>query len=237
MQVHKPCRFPRWCSSPKNRVFVVKTYHETRSIIATQNAFRNQFPLRAPPSKKAIWDNVKKFQQHGTSLNRSNGHSGRRRTVRTQQNIAAVRQVLQNRPQNVSARRNGLGLSKDSFNRITRHDLGMHPYHIHPRHELLPGDLPRLGTRRFWHVIFRTMVLSDALHHMHQLGTNGKQKASAFSCCKPKSRIFKGFDVLTHYVPVYFFMRHPVVDSIYLYGKVVVYMYVVYGCVCTGDTL
>ena len=42
----------------------------------------------------------------------------------------------------VSARRNGLGLTSATFNRITRLDL-FHPYQMIKRHELLPGDYQR----------------------------------------------------------------------------------------------
>ena len=39
-----------------------------------------------------------------------------------------------------SARRNPLPISSAGFNRITRLDLGWHPYRIHARHGLLAGD-------------------------------------------------------------------------------------------------
>lgn len=129
--------------TPEQRIFVVKTYHETRSFQATQNVFAETFHDREPPTKKTIWSNVKKYEDHGTSLNRNREHSGRRRTARTQENIAAVRQQLAEHPAQTSARRNGVGLPPATFNRITRLDLHYHPYHMHIRHELLPGDLER----------------------------------------------------------------------------------------------
>ena len=54
--------------TPEQRIFVVKNYRETRSFQATQNAFAATFPYRAAPTKKTIWSNVKKYQDHGTSL-------------------------------------------------------------------------------------------------------------------------------------------------------------------------
>ena len=82
----------------EQRVFVVKKFHENRSLQATQNAFREAFHERDPPAKTTIWANVKKYQDHGTSLNRNKGPSGRRRTVRTEESIEAVRQQLLQHP-------------------------------------------------------------------------------------------------------------------------------------------
>ena len=62
--------------TPEQRIFVVKNYHETRSFQATQNAFAATFPYRAAPTKKTIWSNVKKYQDHGTSLNRNRDTQG-----------------------------------------------------------------------------------------------------------------------------------------------------------------
>ena len=98
-------------------VFVVKTFFETGSLQATQDAFRVNFPDRDPPVKSTIWSNVKKYQDHGTSQNRNNGNSGRRRTVRTAENVEAVRQQLQQYATATRARRDGLGVSKTTFNR------------------------------------------------------------------------------------------------------------------------
>ena len=43
----------------------------------------------------------------------------------------------------ITCRRNGLGLSSATFNRITRLDLRFHPYQMIKRHQLFPGDYPR----------------------------------------------------------------------------------------------
>ena len=51
------------------------------------------------------------------------GNSGRRRTARTEQNIAAVRTLLEQNRRDVSARRNPVEISSSGFNRITRLDL------------------------------------------------------------------------------------------------------------------
>ena len=63
-----------------------------------QNAFRARFPGRNPPVKSTILSNVRKYLNAGTSLNLNKGNSGRRRTTRSAENIAAVRALLQQNP-------------------------------------------------------------------------------------------------------------------------------------------
>ena len=68
--------------------------------------------------------NVKKYRSsHGTSLNRNTENSGRRRTALSEENIERVKNMLENNPRNTSARRNGIGLSAATFNRITHDKL------------------------------------------------------------------------------------------------------------------
>ena len=69
--------------------------------------------------------------------------SGRRRTGRSQENIDAVQNVLENNPDGVSCQINGLGLPSATFNRIVRIDLKWHPYRIQRRHELKAADFAR----------------------------------------------------------------------------------------------
>lgn len=135
----------------QQRTFVVKTYHETRSFIAVQNAFRDHFPERQVPTKMTIWKNVRKYEEHGTSLNRNKGHSGHRRTGRSEEHINVVREAIEGNP-TLSTRRNDTGLPRATFNRITRLDLHLHPYHIHVQHQLLPADLARRLAFSQWFV-------------------------------------------------------------------------------------
>ena len=107
-----------------------------------RNAFQATFPDHNPPAPSTILENVRKYQNAGTSLNLNKGNSGRRRTIRTAENIDAVRDLLQQDP-HARARRNPIQISRSSFNRITKHDIKWHPYRIHVRHKLLPGDFAR----------------------------------------------------------------------------------------------
>ncbi len=128
----------------QQRVFIVTNYTLTqKSVTEVQNRFRVQFSARNPPCKKTIWRNVQKYQKVGTSLNLNKGNSGKRKTGRSEANVAAVRVLLEETPRGVSCCRNPVEVSKSTFNRITRLDLRWHPYRMHVWHELLPDDLPR----------------------------------------------------------------------------------------------
>ena len=127
----------------KERVFIVLNYTQTQNTTAVQNAIRPRFPDRDPPHKTTILRSVRKYSSQRTSLNLNKGNSGRRRTARIEQNIAAVRTLFEQNRCDVSARRNSAEISSSGFNRITRLDLRWHPYRMHVRHELLATDLPR----------------------------------------------------------------------------------------------
>jgi hypothetical protein len=87
-----------------------------------------------------ILENVRKYQNAGTSLNLNKGNSGRSRTARTAVNINAVRDLLQQNP-HVSARHNPVPISHSSFNRITKHDIKWHPYRMYVQQELFARRL------------------------------------------------------------------------------------------------
>lgn len=126
----------------EQRSFVVTKYHETKSYNEVREAFARRFPNRNAPSKKTIYKNVLKYQQNGTSLNLNKGRSGRRVTARTPENIQLVRDALNTNPQ-ISTRRNGIPVSRRSFQRIVHQNLQWHPYRIHVRHELKQEDFQR----------------------------------------------------------------------------------------------
>ena len=164
------------------RSFLVKKYHETRSYLQTQEAFHLMFPDRDPPTKKTIWLNVRKYEAEGTSHNLNKGRSGRRKSARTEENIEAVRQQLEHHPHQTSARRNGVGLTQASFNRITRLDLNLHPYRLHVRHELMPADLNRRRDFSQWILqrcnrdqrFIRNLVIGDEAAFALNEGANRK---------------------------------------------------------------
>ena len=64
------------------------------------------------------------------------GNSGRTRSIRTAAHIEAVRDELQQNPHG-SACRNPVPVPSTSFNRITRLEIGRHPYRMHVALEAL----------------------------------------------------------------------------------------------------
>ena len=94
----------------EQRVFVVTQFTLIRNVTAVQNAFRIRVPDRNPPVRNTILKNVRKYQNTGTSLNRNKSNSGKRRTSRNEANITAVRELLEETPRGVSARRNAVAV-------------------------------------------------------------------------------------------------------------------------------
>ena len=127
----------------EQRVFVVTNFFSTKSYVEVQRLFRAAFPGRNPPTRMTIHRNVNKYLQHATSQNRNREASGRKRTGRSNDNIDRVQEALENNPKGIACRRNGLGLSPSTFNRIVKKDLKWHPYKIRVRHELKPTDPDR----------------------------------------------------------------------------------------------
>ncbi|KAF2365776.1 Protein of unknown function DUF4817 [Trinorchestia longiramus] len=126
----------------EQRVFVVTTWISTRSIKRVQAVFAQHFPGQRSPCKYTIWKSANKYQQEGTSRNLNKGSSGRKRTARSEENVENVRNLLRQTSQ-ASVRRNGLPLTKSSFNGIVVCDSHWYPYKIHVRHQLLEIDFSR----------------------------------------------------------------------------------------------
>ena len=124
----------------EQRIFIVLQHNRTQNTTEVQNIFQARYPNRDPPHKATILRDVRKCSSEGTSPNLNKGNSGRRRTARSEQNIAAVRNLLEENP-HVSARRNPVDISSAGFNRITRLDDGTDRMHV--RHLLLARDFPR----------------------------------------------------------------------------------------------
>lgn len=133
--------------TPQQRAFLVREYdRNNRNVARVLERFREQYPHVRCPSRVTVYKNVRKYTVNGTSCNLNKGRSGRRRTERCPENIQAVREALENQEDGaprISARRNGLGLTSATFNRITRLDLRFHPYQMIKRHQLLDNDYQR----------------------------------------------------------------------------------------------
>ena len=129
----------------QQRAYLVTEYARLNNVAHVLRRFRQQYPNVRCPARNTVYSNVLKYQREGTSCNLNKGRSGRLRTARNVENVVAVRQVLQHQGEHhrVSCRRNGLGMTSATFNRITRLDLRYHPYQMIKRHQLLAGDFAR----------------------------------------------------------------------------------------------
>ena len=81
----------------EERVLVVEKYFERKSCIIVQAEFRQRY-IHAPPCKKTIQQNVKKYRSYGMSLNKNKENSGWRRTARSEENTERVKIMLENVP-------------------------------------------------------------------------------------------------------------------------------------------
>ena len=81
----------------EERVLVVEKYFERKSYIAVQAEFQQRY-IHAPPYKRTIQQNIKKYRSYGMSLNRNKENSGWRRTIRSEENIERVKIMLENVP-------------------------------------------------------------------------------------------------------------------------------------------
>ena len=114
--------------------------------------FEAAFPGVRRPQASTIRKIHKKQNTHFTVKNLNSqsspgpSHSGRKKSVRTDANIAAVSNLVMGDHVKEagdvvnSSRRNQLGISKSSFDRIIRQDLKFHCYVVHYCHALQPGD-------------------------------------------------------------------------------------------------
>ena len=132
--------------TPLQRAFIVSEYHRNNNLNRVLQIFREEYPNTRCPCCATVYKNVRKYSVSG--LNK--GRSGHRRTARSAANIEAVRNAIEEANEEgipggmrITCRRNGLGLSSATFNRITRLDLRFHPYQMIKRHQLFPGDYPR----------------------------------------------------------------------------------------------
>ena len=111
-----------------------------------QQEFLQKWPGQKPPDRRSILRFEKTLNEEKNLFDQRKGKSGRRITVRTQENIQSVQNLLESekdrRPDQPgsSCRRNMLDISKSSFNRIVKKDLGWKPYKIIRRQKITPAN-------------------------------------------------------------------------------------------------
>lgn len=183
----------RWTG--EQRGFAVTAYLENgRSFISAQREFRRHFHLapRAPvPSRKAIAVWANNLTTTGETTQKRGGSV---RTVRTPENVEAVRLSVTRSPRR-SARRHSvaLGLSPRTVRRILHDDLHLHPYKIQIVQALNPRDYPiRIGFCEHMLRLFEddpllahNLWMSDEAH-FHLSGYVNKQNFRYWSAVNPQ---------------------------------------------------
>jgi len=106
------------------RAFAVKSFYKNESYVAAQREFRKKFGIhrnRKVPSAPAIKTWVNNFEETGSTVKKK---SGSVKTVRTPQNIEAVRASFEQSPRRSAVfHSKKLGLSESSVRRILHLDL------------------------------------------------------------------------------------------------------------------
>ena len=117
--------------STEQKMFVVEAYFRQKSIHAAQLQFKERFGCRGFPVHSIIYRWVNKFRTHGTVHNLNSkdtnrqSHSGRPKSSRTTQSVAAVRDSCP-QPKQVCASAKSGGwnqqrVSAENFNRRSPH--------------------------------------------------------------------------------------------------------------------
>ena len=130
------------------RVFLLEKKMSKAPHKVLKYEYKRAFPFSGrSPSKMTVHKQAKKFSTHGTLHNINKGRSGRKRSVLTDENLARMRELLNEekdlpaRQSRSSIRRHNLpfAMTKSSFQRGVKM-LGFHPYKLHYRHVLKPAD-------------------------------------------------------------------------------------------------
>lgn len=123
----------------QQRAKIIEFWHQTKSVIQVQRLYAAHFHivLAHAPSRKAIRKTVMKFNEEGTVQDLRKGHSGRKRTGRSVQNVNIVRQsVVQSPRKSIRRLSSETNIPKSSVQRILRQDIHAYPYKIHAETEL-----------------------------------------------------------------------------------------------------
>lgn len=140
----------------QERVYFVEKYLQTGSFAKANSAYRRDYGVRKFPSKSMVQFWVRKFRK-GSLENKKRKteageiKSGRRKDVRSRDNIERVSQSVGQSPK-TSVRRRGqeLGINRESVRRILVQDLNLHPYRISIRQTLSDRDIEQRVTMANW---------------------------------------------------------------------------------------
>ena len=144
------------CWTIQQKTFSVEQYFATKSYHSVQIQFRKRFHCRNFLSKSTIVRWVTKFREHGTAVDlcfkaTRGTYSGRKKSARTEENIAAVRNSVGHSPKkSVRRRSQELGMTRESLRRILTSDLHLYAYKIQIKQQLTEADKEKRVTMCEW---------------------------------------------------------------------------------------
>ena len=112
---------------------MIEFWHQEESVTNFKRPFQAQFDFHPHqvPASLTIWRIIRKFNTAGTVCDEAKGHSGRKRTGHSEDNVAAVRESVVR-----SSRKSAWRLSAETnihpwtVYRILRMDIHVFPYKI-----------------------------------------------------------------------------------------------------------
>ena len=106
------------------RTKIVEFWHQTKSVVQVQRAYRRFFNTPDAPNRKTIDRTVAKFSTVGTVCNLNKGNSGRRRSSRSAERVDVVGEAVVRSPRKSIRRLSAeTGIHRCSVQRILRTDL------------------------------------------------------------------------------------------------------------------
>ena len=123
--------------SDSQKQFVLENKLAGKKYPSITRRFKEKYGFVLPSARHAL-RLVEKLKKKYSLLDQRKGNSGRRGNIANNRNLNCVRNCLEQAADRdpskpgPTARRNLLGISKSSFNFITKQHLKLHPYKIAP---------------------------------------------------------------------------------------------------------
>lgn len=177
----------------EEKIFCVTLYLESKSYKTVQSKFRQKYDFNNFPSKPLVFYWVKKFQATGSLHNNqtkpTTPNNGRKKTARTPENVAAVRDSVGRSPKkSIRKRAQLLGLTRSSVQRILSVDLSLYPYRIQIKHTLTDADKAKRVTMCQW---FMDTIEEDP-HFLDNLWFSDEAHFTLYGHVNSRNNVFWG---------------------------------------------
>lgn len=172
---------------------VVQLFYEYgKSPTTVRKLMKKKYPDTKYLSRNQIYRIVKRFEESGTVLSRWKGHSGRKRSGRSEENIEEVKNVMEETPRKSirSVMREVTNTaSYSSVQRILKYDLKLKPYKIAVMQHLKDRDIDTRMEFANWALenpeVINNIWFSDEAH-FYMDGAVNKQNLRFWSESKPE---------------------------------------------------